>query len=314
MPSGKLATFDEGDFRGTIEYSSMIKSTRLYTGNSELVYPFYAENKPNKAYLVLITETKDTQLKWRLWLNNFSLTKEFKPNYTMNFGENFLNLHIFDVTYLVKEGRNEFTITHTSAEGIIVHLINSVLMYEVAEIKTTYSLKGGILLLQPAERIDFNYDSYKNYIIVRNPNKSKLKIVNGNGVVAEISDNMDSDEIEVEGSLSLIHETDQKNPAHVYLHFLSKTVAPKIDVDVDAKVVGNEVKLYLKNVSEIDLDKLIVNTMINGITVRFKTFTNVKVGECVEDSLTIPKKGRLHLRIVGIKSGLRKILDKDINW
>lgn len=314
MPNGLLATFDEGNFRGTIEYSSMTKPTRVYPGNTELVYPFYTESKPSRAYILLITETKSNSVKWRLWLNNFSLTKEFKPNYTLLQGKNFMNLHIFDVTHLVKEGRNEFVIAHASAEGILVHLINSVVFYEVPEITTAYALKGGIYPIQPYEKIDFNYDTYKNYLIIRNPNKSKLKILNGSSVIAEISERNDNDEIEAEGSISLIYESEQKNPAYLYLHYLSKMIAPKIDVEVEAKMIGNEIRLYLKNIGEMDLDKLIVNVMINGITVRFKTFTNLKVGEEIEDAFTLSKKGKLYVRLVGIRGGMRKILNKELNW
>lgn len=314
MPSGELAVFDKGDIQGTIEYSSMTKSTKINAANNELKYPFYAESKPIKAYLVLITETKNTSIKWRAWLNNFSLTKEFKPNYSIYYGKNFINLHLFDVAPLVKEGRNEFIINHTSIEGITVHLINSVIMYEASEIKTSYNLKSGILLLQAGEKIDFPCNLHKNYVIVRNPNKSKLKIFNGDGVLTEIGDSGDSDEIETEGDITVIHESEQKNPAYAYLHYLSKTVAPKIEINVESKINNSEVKIYLQNVGEVDLDKLIVNTMLNGITIRFKNFNNVKIGESVEDSFAVPKKGRLQLRIVGIKRGLRKVLDRDINW
>ncbi|ARM76305.1 hypothetical protein [Acidianus manzaensis] len=314
MPNGKLAIFDEGSIQGTIEYSSMLKSTRLNAENRELKYPFYAEKKPMRAYILLITESKDNSIKWRLWLNNFSLTKEFKPNYSIRYGNNFINLHLFDITPLVIAGKNEFIVSHASIEGISVQVVNSVLMYDAPEINTEYNLESGILLIKPLEKIDFNCIQKKNYIIVRNPNKSKLKIMNSEGVINEIGDSQDSDEIEAEGNVSIFHDSSQKNPAFVYLHYSVRSISPKIDVNVEAKTNSNEVIISLENISEIELDKLIVNAMLNGITVNFKTFNNIKVGDKIEYSFNIPKKGNLHLRIVGIKSGLRKVLDKDVNW
>ncbi|AWR97596.1 hypothetical protein DFR86_08575 [Acidianus sulfidivorans JP7] len=315
MPSGKLAIFDEGNIQGSIDYLSMLKSTRLNAENRELRYPFYAEKKPIKAYILLITESKDNLVKWRLWLNNFSLTKEFKPNYTLRIGKNYISMHLFDVTPLVIQGKNEFIVNHASIDGISIQVVNSVLMYDAPEVSTEYTLKSGILLIEPLERIDFNSMEKKNYIVLRNPNKSKLKVMNSEGVITEVGDSLDSDEIEAEGNISIYHDSSQKNPAFVYLHYSTRSISPKIDISVDSKMNRkDEIIVCLENIGEVDLDKLIVNAMLNGVTINFKTFNNVKVGDKIEYSFNVQKKGNLHLRIVGVKSGLRKILDKDINW
>ncbi|BDC19667.1 hypothetical protein [Acidianus sp. HS-5] len=314
MPIGKIATFDEGSINGSIEYSTLLKATRVSSENRELNYAFYAEKKPIKAYIVIITEAKDLTTKWRLWLNNFSLTKEFRPIDTVKFGNSYYNLNIYDVTHLVKNGKNEFIVSHSSFEGIWIHIINSVLFYEVPEFKTYYNLKAGIYLIQPSEEIELNGEG-RNYVVVKNPNKSILKIVNSTGTVTEIGGSLDSDEIEVKGHLSIIHESSQRNPAFLFLHYSENSVTPKISISIDGKVSkDNKVVITLYNDGEVDLDKVLLNAMLNGVTVHFKSFDNVKIGQKVNYEFPVPKKGNVHLRIVGVKSGFRKILDKDIEW
>ncbi|MCY0874469.1 MAG: hypothetical protein OWQ47_06040 [Acidianus infernus] len=314
MPIGKIATFDEGSINGSIEYSTLLKSKKVSSENRELLYTFYAEKKPIKAYIVIITETRDLKTKWRLWLNNFSLTKEFKPIDTVKVGGSYYNLNIYDVTHLTREGKNEFVVSHSSIEGIWVHIINSVLFYEVPEFKTNYKLRAGIYLIQPSEEIELDGEG-KNYIVIRNPNKSILKVVNSTGTVTTIGGSLDSDEIEVKGHLSIIHESSQRNPAFLFLHYSENSITPNISIDVSGKIGrDNKAVITLYNDGEVDLDKVLLNAMLNGVTIHFKSFDNIKIGQKINYEFFVPKKGNVHLRIVGVKSGFRKILDKDLEW
>ncbi|MUM64120.1 hypothetical protein D1867_02405 [Acidianus infernus] len=314
MPIGKIATFDEGSINGSIEYSTLLKSTKVSSENRELLYTFYAEKKPIKAYIVIITETRDLTTKWRLWLNNFSLTKEFKPIDTVKVGGSYYNLNIYDVTHLAREGKNEFVVSHSSIEGIWVHIINSVLFYEVPEFKTNYKLRAGIYLIQPSEEIELDGEG-KNYIVIRNPNKSILKVVNSTGTVTTIGGSLDSDEIEVKGHLSIIHESSQRSPAFLFLHYSENSITPNISINVSGKIGrDNKAVITLYNDGEVDLDKVLLNAMLNGVTIHFKSFDNIKIGQKINYEFFVPKKGNVHLRIVGVKSGFRKILDKDLEW
>ncbi|MQL55152.1 hypothetical protein [Acidianus ambivalens] len=314
MPIGKIATFDEGSINGSIEYSTLLKSTKVSSENRELLYTFYAEKKPVKAYIVIITETRDLTTKWRLWLNNFSLTKEFKPIDIVRVGGSYYNLNIYDVTHLTREGKNEFVVSHSSIEGIWVHIINSVLFYEVPEFKTNYKLRAGIYLIQPSEEIELDGEG-KNYVVVRNPNKSILRVVNSTGTVTTIGGSLDSDEIEVKGHLSIIHESSQRSPAFLFLHYSENSITPNISINVNGKIgKDNKAVITLYNDGEVDLDRVLLNAMLNGVTIHFKSFDNIKIGQKINYEFFVPKKGNVHLRIVGVKSGFRKILDKDLEW
>ncbi|NON62590.1 hypothetical protein [Acidianus sp. RZ1] len=313
MPIGKLAVFDEGFTDGSLEYSSAVKMQKLENLSKELEHIFYAEYKPSKAYIVIVTETKNQFAKWRLWLNNFSITKEFKPNEDILMNGNFLNLHVFDVSPFVQKGKNQLVVSRMSNEPIYVHLISTATLYEVSGFRTEYTLGAGVLALKPYESIKLS-GKENNYIVVRIPLKSKL-IVEGSKNTLEMEGNSDGEEIEIPGEVFIRHEGKVKDPALIYLHYTSRESTPKIDIEANSRVENLLLNISIVNKSEIGLDRVLVNVMLNGITIYFKSIENVKDGDSLNLSFPLnQRKGNLHLRVVGIKAGVRKILDKDVEW
>ncbi|AWR94804.1 hypothetical protein [Acidianus brierleyi] len=317
MPIGELATFDEGDFQGTIDYSSSLKSIKLGMDNKEISYNFFAEKEPYKSYMIIGTETPNLLTKWRLWINNFSLTKEFRPNINLEYNSKYFNIHVFDISHFVKKGKNEFVINSVTVEPITVNFINSLIFYNISNFYTKFSTKAGILMLKSSERLMLK-NFHKSYIILKNPNKSVLKIYGDGTLLSEIGDNKNSEEIEINENkeIDIIHEGQVKCPAFIYLHYTAKTESPKIDISVDGKVIDKGILLNIENCGEIDLDKLLVNIMLNGVTVHFKTFENVKTKSIIRYEIPmsslLQKKGNLNIRVVGVKAGLRKVIDKEI--
>jgi len=317
MPIGELATFDEGDFQGTIDYSSSLKSIKLGMDNKEISYNFFAEKEPYKSYMIIGTETPNLLTKWRLWINNFSLTKEFRPNINLEYNSKYFNIHVFDISHFVKKGKNEFVINSVTVEPITVNFINSLIFYNISNFYTKFSTKAGILMLKSSERLMLK-NFHKSYIILKNPNKSVLKIYGDGTLLSEIGDNKNSEEIEINENkeIDIIHEGQVKCPAFIYLHYTAKTESPKIDISVDGKVIDKGILLNIENCGEIDLDKLLVNIMLNGVTVHFKTFEDVKTKSIIRYEIPmsslLQKKGNLNIRVVGVKAGLRKVIDKEI--
>jgi len=317
MPIGELATFDEGDFQGTIDYSSSLKSIKLGMDNKEITYNFVAEKEPYKSYMIIGTETPNLLSKWRLWINNFSLTKEFRPNINLEYNSKYFNIHVFDVSHFVKKGKNEFVINSVTVEPITVNFINSLIFYSISNFYTRFSTKAGILMLKASDRLMLK-NFHKSYIILKNPNKSILKIYGDGTLLSEIGDNKNSEEIEINENkeIDIIHEGQVKCPAFVYLHYTAKTESPKIDISVDGKIIDKGILINVENCGEIDLDKLLINVMLNGITIHFKTFEDVRTKSIIRYEIPISalsqKKGNLNIRVVGVKAGLRKVVDKEI--
>jgi hypothetical protein len=159
---------------------------------------------------------------------------------------------------------------------------------------------------------------HKSYLILKNPNKSVLKIYGDGALLSEIHDNKNSEEIEINENkeIDIIHEGQVKCPAFIYLHYTAKTESPKIDISVDGKAMDKGIILNIENCSEIDLDKLLINVMLNGVTIHFKIFEDVKTKSTIKYEIPISslsqKKGNLNIRVVGVKAGLRKVIDKEI--
>ncbi len=317
MPIGELATFDEGDFQGTVDYSSSLKSMKLGMDNKDITYNFFAEKEPYKSYIIIGSETSNLLTKWRLWINNFSLTKEFRPNINLEYNSKYFNIHVFDVSHFVKKGKNEFVINSVTIEPITVNFINNLIFYNIPNFYTKFSTKAGVLMLRSSERLILK-NFHKSYIILKNPNKSILKIYGDNTLLSEISDNKNSEEIEINENkeIDIIHEGQVKSPAFVYLHYTAKTESPKIDISVDGKIIDKGILISVENCGEIDLDKLLVNVMLNGVTIHFKTFEDVKIKSEIKYEIPVnsllQKKGSLNIRVVGVKAGLRKVIDKEI--
>ncbi|MEM4138552.1 MAG: hypothetical protein QW250_03250, partial [Sulfolobaceae archaeon] len=80
MPNGKLLTIAEGSFDGIIEIQNSLKTSILGNDNKKYSTIFEVKKDPTNVFLIIFTESRSTVNKWRVWINHFSLTKEFKPN------------------------------------------------------------------------------------------------------------------------------------------------------------------------------------------------------------------------------------------
>ena len=314
MPIGNIAVFDEGKYEGTIEYDALAEGVKLSLMNKELKYTFDIDRKPEKVYVIINVERKKgLELKWRLWLNDFSLTREFRPNIEIDAENSIVSSVIYDITPIVREGKNIFSIVYKGLEDIIVDNVSHIVFYPVKEFETKYRLSSGVLLLKPKENVKYECLG-ECYIVAKNPNKDgSLEIgthkIYGNNVVSDLK-------IEKEGTIDIIYNAPEtsKSYGRVYSIFSFKYKVPNINLDIFATVRNGYVEIKISNLSEIELDKLLVNVFVNGISINFKSFSNVEIGKTIEYKVPLTNsKGNVSLRIVGVKAGYRKVFDKNIS-
>ncbi|BFI73995.1 hypothetical protein [Sulfurisphaera ohwakuensis] len=313
MPIGSIAVFDEGVFNGSIEYDALVEGVKLTSREREMEYTFDIERKAEKVYVILNIERKKfLEPKWRLWLNEFSLTKEFRPNIEVDSGNTIISSIIYDITPIVKQGKNVFSIVYKGLDSITVDSVGHIIFYPVREFETRYQLYAGSLLLKPKESVEFTCYG-ECYIIAKNPSKdTKVNIgtseVTGDNEVADIK-------IEKEGNVSIIFSAPEnfKNYGRIYSFYSLKYKVPTIDIKAEAIVRDGYVEIKLVNNSEIDLDKVLANLFLNSISINFKSFNNINKGQIIEYKIPLNNsKGNLNLRVVGIKAGYRKIFDINV--
>ncbi|MCY0858989.1 MAG: hypothetical protein OWQ54_01015 [Sulfolobaceae archaeon] len=318
MPLGKLAIFDEGEISGTIETNTQIKPTVLDYQNDEFTYKLDMENLPSKIYIqVNVSYSKKTSInKWRIWLDEFSLTREFKPNLLIDTELGYFASLLYDITPLIgnKKGKHEITLSYSGSDKLVVDSISTISLYNSEGFKTKYKLHTGCLLLQPGENYELN-SLGRAYFILKNLEKgAKLEIMTQSRKLSnEAYEDGEIDEIEIEthGDITLFLEKAQKKPVVITSYYTYETRSPKIDLNLLPKLNSEKLDLKIENNSEIDLDKVIINVLANGITTYFKVLQPFKINQNEDIQIAIPqnKKSNITIRAVAVKSGLRKTFD-----
>ncbi|MEM3946302.1 MAG: hypothetical protein QXL04_00005, partial [Metallosphaera sp.] len=305
-----------GEIDGYLDYQSSTKSATLGMSQKDYVFSFHVDERPAKGYLVIITESPADYIKWRLWLNNFSLTKEFKPNLNYLIDDTQLSFHIFDVTHLMVSGKNELTINYNGARPLTVRLANATLIVRSPGFYSKYSLMAGLQQLRPGDVVELS-SMGKNYVIIRNISRGKVKVMNGKSVedLIEVSHECEEIDTEAEGSIRIMNFSgqDKKTITQILLHYSYKASTPSLDFDAFPELTDDGVKIRLFNKGDVDIDKLTLNVMINGITAGFKTINRLGRGEGISCNISLPvRRGQILVRIVGMRAGLRKIVDKEL--
>lgn len=324
MPKGELAIFDEGYFEGSIDYQSFTKSIKLSNINKEASFSIDITSKPTKFYLIIQAKREKTYLpRWRLWFDNFSLTKEFKPNLETEVNDiQVISTIVYDITPITKEGKHQIAVYHPSIQTLELLNLSLISFYKIEGFSTKYRLSAGSLILNRNDSVSFQLMK-KSYFVIRNESKEGMvKISDTDGkTIYTVLPSSDSDEIEIENNdvvTTTLQSNNEKDYGVILASYNLLEKAPKINFSVDSKVNNNIIYLYLKSESEISLDKLIINVMINGVPAHFKTFTNIEIDSAIDLKLPISipqnKKAQvINIRVVGIKGGYRKIIDKQIS-
>ncbi|BCS91624.1 hypothetical protein [Metallosphaera javensis (ex Sakai et al. 2022)] len=311
-----FAPFDEGEITGYLDYQSSTKSTTLGNTLKDYSFSFYVEEKPEKGYLLVITESPPDYVKWRLWVNNFSLTKEFKPNLSyLTEDKRELHFHIFDVTHLLVKGKNELTVNYNSARPLTIRLANATMIMRSEGFFTRYSLRGGLLQLRPGEMMELK-SMGRSYLVVRSNFRGKVRVSNGKSQEDTLELGHECEEIDAEGNFVRIFNPsseEQRSVAQILLHYSYASQTPQLDFDLIPELIGNSLQIRVVNKGDVDIERLTLNVMVNGVTVGFRTLHDLSRGGETQCTIQLPqKRGIVYIRSVGMRAGLRKIVEKEL--
>ncbi len=312
MPKGDLPLFDKGCFNGSIEVQSFTKGTTLRDSNKSVSYPFELEKEPSKLYVIASVERAFTVMpKLRIWLNDFSLSKEFKPNVEVNDGNSVFSTIIYDISPFGKKGRNELNFVRSSNDSMNVINVTVVSFYRDDDLKTDYKLNAGTIMLGNKETLEL--ENMGKGILILGGKRGLAKVFTAKDILLS-SYFMESDELEVntEGKLKVTNE--EGTSTLVFFYGTFSVVSPEIRINPQVMDKDGSIFLSVRNESDVQLDKMVMNLTVNGVTKFFKVYSPVRPNE--ELTERVSKSGEklvnVNLRVVGVKSGMRIVIDKPL--
>jgi len=311
MPKGDLRTFDEGDFDGSLEVQSF-RGIPLDNVKRSVGYAFELEKKPAKLYIIASTERDLKSMpKLRIWVNDFSLSKEFKPNIELIEDRRALSTIIYDISPFGKEGKNELSFVKSSMDPLSLLSLVVVAFYPDQDIKTKYSLDAGMMILRENENLEL--ESIGRGILVMGGRNGSARILTERNNYFSSYYNYESDEVEIHdgGKVNVISESEY---IAIMFYGTFSTKSPEIRLNPQLSTKDGNLLVYVKNESEVPLDKVIMNLTVNGITKFFKVYSSVSPNQELSEKVMQLTNGvtNVNLRVVGIKSGMRVVIDRPL--
>ena len=297
-----MGVFAEGTVEGVVDLNIYDGPTELSAKRPEVVIPFTAYAGLARSFVIVDVETSRTYTPlWRLVLNDFSLTKIFRPNVEVEHEGVRHSSIVYDVTPLLKEGRNELEVIHKGETPLTLNAVAVVNVYRVEKFSTKYSISAGELLIGPGESHEEVCEG-ECKALMKTPLDSRVRVSNG----AEERFDMPGYVYEVDftKSIRIVNES-PKGFAKLFALFKLDVKTPRISVDV----VKDGTKVKVRNESEVNADKLIVNVLRNGVSQVFKAFEGVGPGKEVDVSADFSEHGNYSVRVVFSVSGFRRVFD-----
>jgi len=287
----------------------------------EYLKPPNAKLKEATLEIAMTTTTDPSHVRWRLWFNSFPLTREFKPQTTIELKEEYFNKALFDVTPILYARETEeikLAIKYDGPGEAEVNHANLVLVFEAKEAKSSYTYFSGALIIPPNRSSRFNVplgviDEFSGELKAIALTKSKYSsaTISINGAKVFSLNTLSSlEEIQVENimvrqnnEVEVRHEISKENaikePLNISTFILASTkiLRPYIKIK-NVKVVSKEKepKLIIKliNTGISCPDKLWLLLIDTGIIVNRLKLPCLKPGE--EREIELPFKTQLKVR------------------
>ena len=301
MAKGLYSAFDSGTLEGVIDVNSSLGPWRLRSSNPETKSSVVIEGRPERVYLLVDAEVPERlSPAWRIILNDLSLTKVFRPNVVVGDLGVEHALTVYDVTPVVREGKNELKVTYKGEIPVVVNGVITVALYRTEKFSTTFSLEAGELVMDPGE--EKNEQCEGSCIAFLKTSVTAKAVVESDNVRRVVPPET-VEELSFSKRLTVRNES-QRGSVKLFALFRSKTVEPRIVVTGE-RTSGGIVVVYE---GDVRLNKLIVNVLKNGVSVVYKVFEGVSPGDRVTLPVQDLESGSL-VRAVAVIAGYRKVMD-----
>ncbi len=345
MPVGDMPLFKRGVIKGEALLTTSLSSIDLCGMGSPKVGRIILDAPPiprrdlRAAYLEVAAVVGDPRLaRWKLWLDGFALTREFKPQVTVELDEGVFAKLMFDVTpvYRSEEGKHHVTITCSGTEPLSVKHIGLALLRHAEEAEQSYAYLSGAYALAPGEELELPVEleelegrGWIHVVGVAPSKQASIRImVNGSqrvmGGVAGADEIVARDvELGARNVLRVVHE----KPSTPYYprHFVLSTVMMGVEKLLEPRIIVEEavleddaVHVRLSNQGASAPDSLLVVVLNAGVPVARSIVEPLSPGRKAE--VTIPLRnnrgmstGTLRVRAVYRKLSRTEFTDAPVS-
>ncbi len=344
MPIGDMPLYRKGLIRGEAVLTTALTPVDICglgnpkVGRLILDTPSIPRGQLVAAYLELAVVTSDPRLaRWKLWLDGFALTREFKPQVSAELDGGVFSKIMFDVTpvYRSEDDKHHVTITCSGTEPMSVKHVGLVLLRRAEEAEQSYAYMSGAYAIPPGDMVEIPVELEELdgkgwvHIVGVMPSKQAAIRVEVNGSSYTMGGVAGADELVLRDldlgphvNIRVIHEKPGTPyyPKHFVLSSimvgLERCLEPRITVE-EAAVLGGEVHVKLSNNGASTPDSMLIIVMNSGVPVARVQVDPLKPGEEEEFSVPLPSirgKGfseaqRLRVRIVYRKLSRTRFTD-----
>ena len=341
MPSGIMEEFKKSKVSGEVILSTSLASGRLGgLGNPKIHKavmdaPSIPRGDLEAAYLEVAVFTREERLpKWRLWLDGFSITREFKPQYVLPVNDTLFAKVLFDVTpiYKSENPRHFVTIMYDGSTPITVGHVNLLIVRRTEEAFYNFVYLSGAQALVPGEAVEIEAELEEEprgrgvlRVVGILPSKSARVAVSVNGGEPRYlgdavgADELSFEDIEISKNNRVRVEHLSSDTSYYPKHFILSTLLLGEAVYKEPRIVFSDVKLEegvlkakIANLGEAPPDSLFMVVMNMGIPLARLEIPSLEPGEVrdVELKLKLPH-GAHNLLLRAVARKLSKITYTD---
>ncbi len=265
--------------------------------------------------LTITTSFNPVNIKWKLLFDDFTLTREFKPQVLVEDSGTYYSKLLFDLTPIYKyQNRHVLGVQFDGAEPITIEHVNMIIFYPVEGANSSITYLSGALLLKPGEeaivKVPMKTASGKGFIKIVSmvpSRQARIKLYFNNALIGSIEGVLGVEEITSNVEVSeentvRIHHLPSTTKYYPNSFIVSSIIVgktamplPKIVIE-ETKVIDNKLHIRIANKGLVEPDRLVVLVTHLGNIVYREKLRPVKPNEILD--LEIPLKNIRHGEIL----------------
>lgn len=341
VPKGSLSTMSTLDVNGDLLAVFKPVEEILSSSKSKIAIPINLFNRRGKrvsyAILELLVESKRVSPEWRLKLDNISITRQFKPAYslTISNGEQGVHKFVYDITGILnaheirdKEWINVF-IRYEGGNPFAVKYVLLDAIYDDQDAHTAYRHLTGLMLLESGEKFKLTTERFYGKsaflrLITYTPKQAEIRITTNNykSAIQAPQKHVEEYTLTLNESTEFVEiglSSEKASPAiisstTIYLSTVKEPLLELCNINYSLDNDKSKLKLLICNKGESSPDKLVISVMRKGdVLCSLQDFqVNIPPGGTIERVIEVPGRqlDEVNVRLVWFKLTRRWLKDE----